>query len=176
MHATYLQAYHASVPWGSLADSNSWHPPPRWVWKALQRRADSQKAVTQAGGASSRLAPISTSIQAAPQDQPCVIASFGLDSECEPCSVSDSAELCQQPLEPDTALDRPISSQTAPSQGPEDAEDRQPASRHKVMAQRPQSGGALAIFLPQNLTASRRFAYADSLLGLVAAASTLAQL
>lgn len=175
---TVHQAYHVSVPWGSLSDCNSWQPPPRWVWSALQPKARAQDLCSSASCVSTDIDSQQTVPSASTddaQDEPCVIASFSLDSEREPCPPSKVADLCQPSVALQEDLDQATKTQPAPAQAAT-VEDNTAVSKLKATPHRLHISCAPLVHhisLPPMLTASRRVAFADGLLHSNAAAPVL---
>lgn len=96
-----VQAFHASVAWGSLSDCSSWQPPPRWIWlpsqtQAQTRTASSPTSLIQPSEAASESCLVAVSNGATLHDQPCVTAAVGVDFEAEPSSSSKPSRRCQQ--------------------------------------------------------------------------------
>ena len=92
-----FQEFHASVAWGSLSDCSSWQPPPRWIWSPLPSQAQAQASVLPARIVQTHEASVepclaTASNEAAVKDQPCVIASIGVDVESGPCYSTDSEQ------------------------------------------------------------------------------------
>ena len=169
------QAYHASVPWGKLSDCSSWQPPPRWVWSALQPKAQTRGGAcpsatfTQTDDAPGKQGVASISSEA--QDEPCIVASFGLDSDLEACSASEPAKQCLQSPELDKPFDQANVAGLVPAQAP-DAEDPQAVSKHRAVSYRFQIGcvpSLVHMALPPHVKGLTRTVYAGTLLGCSAA-------
>ena len=97
-----LQAYHASVSWGRLADCSSWQPPPRWRKSSnviAPAAAATASGLTDNAAQPSSLRDVAQqSVASVPecdlQDQPCVLPAT--DCSTMHSSANEPSTFCHQ--------------------------------------------------------------------------------
>lgn len=147
------------------------------MWSALQPIAQTQGGAcpsatfTRTDDTAGKQGVASISSEAAAQDEPCVIASFGLNSDLEACATSEPAERCSQSPELDKTFNQANIAGLGPAQAP-NAEDQHAISNHRAVCHTLQIGrmpSMVHMALPTNLPGLMRTVYAGTLLGCTAA-------
>ena len=112
-----MQAYHATVLWGSLSDCNSWQPPPQWS-RARAVVSPVSSLAPNIGNAPlpqhKSLDPNQQSLALAAadeslQDQPCVLPAADLEGALHTAQADSLTSVCQQQTQAVSSL--PVSSQ-----------------------------------------------------------------
>lgn len=114
-----MQAYHATVPWGSLSDCSSWQPPPQW--SRTRRITTTVHPLSPTIGSMSLtqrdLAALAAADEAL-QDQPCVLPASDIDSALQATSTEGMASICQQQADMAGCLPLKPHSGTKPASAP----------------------------------------------------------
>ena len=99
-----MQAYHATVLWGSLSDCSSWQPPPQWS-KARKAAPTVSPLAPRIGSIAlsqhKGVEPAQQSLNLAAadealQDQPCVLPVSDIDGISHAPSADSMSSACQQ--------------------------------------------------------------------------------
>lgn len=117
--SSHVQAYHATVPWGSLSDCSSWQPPPQW--SRTRRITTTVHPLSPTIGSMSLtqrdLAALAAADEAL-QDQPCVLPASDIDSALQATSTEGMASICQQQADMAGCLPLKPHSGTKPASAP----------------------------------------------------------
>ena len=110
-----MQAYHATVLWGSLSDCNSWQPPPQWS-RARAVVSPVSSLTPNLGNASlpqhNSLDPAQQSLAMAAadeslQDQPCILPATDLEGSLHASQADSLTSVCQQQVQAASTLSLP---------------------------------------------------------------------
>lgn len=94
--SSHVQAYHATVLWGSLSDCSSWQPPPQWSrTRSVTTTVAPLTPSISVSLSQHDLTPLAAADEAL-QDQPCVLPASDIDSALQATSAGGLTSICQQ--------------------------------------------------------------------------------